>query len=90
MMAPLPRVAIQEALDALSGVSFVAYRDALESLPAIEPHGEDVVLAWLTACRQLFAFDREAGKAFIRGTPEAEKVSETVLPWTHQALQFLK
>ena len=47
-------------------------------------------LAWLTACQRLFDYDREGGKAFARGSREAEKVSETVLPWTEQALQFLR
>ncbi|MDB5863196.1 MAG: von Willebrand factor type [Betaproteobacteria bacterium] len=70
--------------------SHAASRDIEQSLPEIEPHGEQVTLAWLSACRALFDFDREAAKAFIRGSVEAERVSETVLPWTGQALEFMR
>ena len=48
------------------------------------------MLAWLRACRSLSDFDREAGRAFIRGSVEAERISETVLPWTQQALEFTR
>jgi len=67
-----------------------AYREVEQVLPSIRPHGDEVTLVWLEACRRLFDYDREAGKAFIRGSREAEKVSETVLPWTRQALQFTR
>jgi len=82
--------AIERALAELSALSFVAHRDVLDVLPALQHHGEDVVLRWLEAARRLFGHDREAGKAFIRGSREAEKVSETVLSWTGQALAFLQ
>ena len=59
-------------------------------LPVIRPHGEAVTLDWIHACRTLFEFDHEAGKAFVRGSREAEKVSEVVLPWTRQALQIMR
>jgi len=81
---------VERALEALSALSFVAHRDALDALPALQHHGEDVVLRWLDAARRLFEHDREAGKAFIRGSRDAEKVSETVLSWTGQALAFLQ
>src|SRR5687767_1645106 len=81
---------IREVLGALEQQSQAAHRDIENTLTAIEPHGEDVTFAWLSACRSLFDFDREAGRAFIRGSAEAERVSETVLPWTEQALQFMK
>ena len=74
----------------MSALSFVAHRDALDALPALQHHREDIVLRWLDAARRLFEHDREAGKAFIRGSREAEKVSETVLSWTGQALAFLQ
>ena len=88
-MAGTP-AAIERALAALSAQSFVAHREALDALPALQHHGEATVLRWLDAARRLFEHDREAGKAFIRGSREAEKVSETVLPWTGQALEFLR
>jgi nitric oxide reductase NorD protein len=81
---------INDLLVRLREASFVAHRDAEQVLPAIRPHGEDVTLGWITACNKLFDYDREAGKAFIRGSREAERVSETVLPWTRQALEFTR
>ena len=84
------QAAIDELLTHLSDTSPAAYREIEQVLPAIRPHGEDATLAWITACKRLFDYDREGGKAFIRGSREAEKVSETILPWTEQALQFLR
>ena len=55
-------------------------------MPVIRRHGEQTTLDWINACRTLFDFDREAGRVFVRGSREAEKVSESVLPWTRQAL----
>jgi hypothetical protein len=81
---------IAEFLRQLKETSVVAHREVEQVLPAIEAHGPQVTLAWLDACRRLFDFDREAGKAFIRGSREVEKISETVLPWTEQALMFLR
>ena len=81
--------AIDRALLELSALSFVAQREVGDTLPALRHHGDAVVLAWLDAVRRLFEHDREAGKAFVRGSREAEKISETVLPWTEQALEFL-
>ena len=71
-------------------MSFVAHRDVLDALPALQHHGEATVLSWLDAARRLATYDRDAGIAFIRGSREAEKVSETVLPWTEQALAFMQ
>jgi len=82
--------AIERALEELSARSFVAHRAVLDALPALRHHGDENVLRWLEAARQLFEHDRDAGKAFIRGSREAEKISETVLPWTEQALAFLQ
>jgi hypothetical protein len=81
---------ISEFLRQLKDASIVAHREVEQVLPAIEAHGPQVTLAWLDACRRLFEFDREAGKAFIRSSGEVERVSETVLPWTEQALMFLR
>ncbi|HSQ06063.1 MAG TPA: hypothetical protein VLN59_18645, partial [Burkholderiales bacterium] len=90
MKAPRHFAAIQELLDRLKERNAVAAREIERVLPAIEAHGERVALAWLDASRTLYDFDREAGTAFVRGSLAAEKVSETVLPWTEQALQFVK
>ncbi|MCW5605891.1 MAG: hypothetical protein KIT18_15220, partial [Burkholderiales bacterium] len=90
MAATEAREAIAGLLRELKEASLVAHREIEQVLPAIRPHGDDVTLAWIEACRKLFDYDREAGKAFIRGSREAEKVSETVLPWTGQALQFVR
>jgi nitric oxide reductase NorD protein len=82
--------AIEKALEELGALSFVAHREVADALPALRHHGDDVALVWLDAVKRLFQHDREAGKAFVRGSREAEKVSETVLPWTTQALEFLQ
>ncbi len=82
--------AVEKAITQLKDLSVVAHREAEQVLPAILPHGEDETLQWLAACRALFSFERDAGKAFIRGSLEAERVSETVLPWTGQALAFMQ
>ena len=88
-MSILPRqTTISALLGELEAQSHAAHREVERTLPVIEPHGTDVILTWLTACRTLLDFDREAGRAFIRGSEEAERISETVLPWTGQALEF--
>ncbi len=84
------RQAIEEQLTQLRDASFVAHREVEQALPAIRPHGDEVTLSWLLACRKIFDYDREAGKAFSRGSREAERVSEAVLPWTEQALRFTR
>jgi nitric oxide reductase NorD protein len=70
--------------------SLAAYREIEHVLPAIRPHGDDAALAWVLACRKIHDYDREAGKSFIRGSLEAERVSEEVVQWTEQALQFTR
>src|SRR5215813_5403848 len=84
------QAAIEELLARLKDDSPGAWHEVENALPDIRTHGDDVTCAWLTACRRLAECDREAGKAFAHGSCEAEKVSETVLPWTEQALQFLR
>ncbi len=74
----------------LRDAATLAFREIEQVLPQIRPHGEDATLAWIAACRRLYDYDREAGKAFIRGSREAERVSETVASWTEQALQFAR
>lgn len=82
--------AIEEQLTQLRDTSFVAHREIEQVLPVIRPHGDEVTLAWVLACRKIFDYDRDAGKAFIRGSQDAERVSETVMPWTEQALRFTR
>src|SRR5688572_21825518 len=86
--APSKQDAISELLAQLRDTSPAIYHEVELTVPAIRVHGEELTYAWLMACRRLSDYDREAGKAFARGSREAEKVSETVLPWTEQALQF--
>jgi hypothetical protein len=81
---------ISNLLGELRDQSHAVHREVEQTLPMIELHGAEVTLAWLAACRTLFDFDREAGKAFIRGSADAERISETVLPWTEQALEFMR
>jgi len=81
---------ISDLLGELQDQSHAAHREVEETLPLIQSHGAEVTLTWLTACRTLFDFDRDAGRAFIRGSLEAERISETVLPWTQQALEFMR
>jgi len=82
--------AINEQLTQLRDSSLVAHRELEQVLPAIRPHGDEAALAWVLACRKLHDYDREAGRAFVRGSLEAERISETVVPWTEQALQFAR
>ena len=65
-MTPAAQPTIPELLEQLKETSFVAHREIEQVLPAIRAHGDEVALTWLAACRRLFDFDREAGKAFIR------------------------
>ncbi len=82
--------AIRTLLDAIREANSDLLLEIEAVLPAIRPHGEAVMLDWISACRTLHDFDREAGKAFTRFSRDAEKISETVLPWTRQALQIMR
>lgn len=66
----------------------MAHRDTTEALPIIEAQGAEVTLAWVKACKAMFLHDRDAGKAFIRGSALAVKACGDVLFWTEQALKF--
>jgi hypothetical protein len=89
-MSTSKQAAIEEMLAQLRDANPGTWHEVELALPEIRPHGEDVTCAWLVACQRLSNYDREAGRAFAHGSREAEKVSETVLPWTEQALQFLR
>jgi hypothetical protein len=82
--------AIRALLDTIKASSGELLAGIEGVLPAIRPHGEQVTLDWINACRTLFDYDPEAGRAFMRGSREAEKVSETVTPWTRQALGIMR
>jgi nitric oxide reductase NorD protein len=82
--------ALDEQLTQLRDASPAAHREVESVLPAIRPHGDEAALAWVIACRKLHDYDREAGKSFVRGSLEAERVSETVVQWTEQAVQFAR
>ena len=79
---------IQQILADLEAISFVAHRDASAALPAIQQSGDVVALEWLRACKLLFEHDRDAGKAFIRGSQVAVAACADATVWTRQALRF--
>ena len=79
-----------KALEAIEALSKFAHREAVEFLPILLQHGEQSVMAWLTAARRLLEYDVDAGRAYTRGSRDAEHISETVMPWTAQALRFLQ
>ena len=79
---------IQQALGALAQTSASAHQAALAALPAIEKHGAQTALTWLGGCKRLCEFDADAGRAFAEASAGLEEVSESVLPWTEQALRF--
>ena len=81
---------IEQTLAELQTLSAAAHREIAAVLPDIAAHGEAETLQWLAACQALFSFERDAGLAFIRGSREAERVSEEVLPWTAQAMAFMQ
>ena len=78
--------AIEEQLTQLRDGSTLAYREIEQVLPQIRAHGDEVTLAWIAACRRLYDYDREAGKAFIRGSRPRDRwrggasASRRVLP----------
>lgn len=78
-------IAIQEILQHLEAVSFVAHRDATQAMPAVEPYGAQATLGWLEAGRELFFHDRDAGKAFLRQTPATVEKAGCVTEWVEQA-----
>ncbi|WP_312261827.1 VWA domain-containing protein [Candidatus Igneacidithiobacillus taiwanensis] len=81
--------ATEEILEHLDAVSFVAGRDAREALPAVTPLGEAASLRYLEAGRDLFFYDREAGKAFFHATPALVQSFGGLDPWLEQARVFL-
>jgi hypothetical protein len=80
--------AIAQRLAVLAQLSFVAHRDVVATLPAIRSFGADSAIKWLATAEALFSHDREAGKAFIRGSKEAARAFRGVEPWCAHAQCF--
>lgn len=81
--------ATEEILEHLAAISFVAGRDAREALPAVAPLGEAAALRFLETGRDLFFYDREAGKAYFHATANMVAAFGGLDPWLEQARQFL-
>ncbi|WP_291523485.1 VWA domain-containing protein [Acidithiobacillus sp.] len=81
--------ATEDILDHLAAISFVAGRDARAALPAVTPLGEVATLRYLETGRDLFFYDREAGKAFFHATADLVKAFGGLDPWLDQARRFL-
>lgn len=79
---------IQQALADLKALSFVAHRDVSAVLPTIGGYGDAQAAVWLQAAIALFQHDRDAGKAFIRGSAAVAQSAGGVEPWTAQARAF--
>ena len=79
----------EEILEHLEAVSFVAGRDARAALPAVSPLGDSECLRYLETGRDLFFYDREAGKAFFHVTPELVRAFGGLEPWLGQSRIFL-
>ena len=82
--------AIEEILQHLEAVSYVAQRDARAVLPALAPYGTAAQRRWLEAARSCFFHDRDAGKAVMRGTTDLLEVFDGLDPWLDQALAFTR
>jgi len=83
-------VAIEEVLQQLERISFVAHRDAKSALPAIRDFGPATARAWIETARDLFLHDRECGKSFMRHSERLAGNTGVVEPWTVQAREFLQ
>lgn len=81
-------LALARQLAALAELSFVAHRDAVAVLPALEPWGAAAQARWLRMAQTLFVYDRDAGKAFIRGTPASLAAFGGLEPWAEGAQAF--
>ena len=81
---------VTQTFAGIKDLSIAAHKEVEAVLPVIAPHGEADTLYWLEACKALYSFERDAGRAFIRGSLEAEQISEEVRQWTGQALAFMQ
>lgn len=85
-----PEIRLALVLSELSDLSFVAHRDLTNALPAITPFGAETVALWAQTGRDLFLHDRDAGKAFLRGSARLAQTTGDVDTWTTQARAFLR
>ncbi len=83
-------VAIEEVLQHLERVSFVAHRDTKAALPAIRDFGTSAARFWIETARDLFLHDREAGKSFLRHSARLAESTGMVEPWAGQSREFLQ
>jgi hypothetical protein len=83
-------VAIEEVLQQLERISFVAQRDARAALPALREIGAAPARSWIETARDLFLHDREAGKSFMRHSVRLAENLRSAEPWTGQAREFLR
>jgi nitric oxide reductase NorD protein len=83
-------VAIEEILQQLERVSFVAHRDTRAALSAIRDLGAAGARFWIETARDLFLHDREAGKSFLRHSARLAENTGAVELWTGQAREFLQ
>ncbi len=83
-------VAIEEVLQQLERISFVAQRDARAALPALREIGAAPARNWIETARDLFLHDREAGKSFMRHSVRLAENLQSEEPWTGQAREFLR
>ncbi|WP_018946884.1 VWA domain-containing protein [Thioalkalivibrio sp. AKL17] len=83
-------VEIEEILQHLEDMSFVAHRDAKEALPAIREFGAGPARRWIETARDLFFHDREAGKSFMRHSARMAEHVGGVEPWRAQAAEFAR
>ncbi|WP_018994662.1 nitric oxide reductase activation protein NorD [Thioalkalivibrio sp. ALJ2] len=81
-------VEIEEVLQHLEDISFVAHRDTKEALPAIRAFGAATARRWIETVRELFFHDREAGKSFMRNSARLAEHMQTVDLWLDQAARF--
>ncbi|MHB1512956.1 MAG: nitric oxide reductase activation protein NorD [Acidiferrobacter sp.] len=84
-----PEVRLALVLDELKELSFVAHRDLCAALPAMAPHGAETIALWAETGRDLFFYDREAGKAFLRASPGLVRELGAADIWIEQARDFL-
>lgn len=86
----MTEAAAEDILEHLEAVSFVAGRDARAALPAVEGLGSAAVLRYLERGRELFFYDREAGKAFFHATADLVQAFGGLDPWLEQAAVFTR
>lgn len=83
-------VAIEEVLQHLDQVSFVAHRDAKAALPSLRALGAAPARHWIETARDLFLHDREAGKSFMRHSGRLVEHTGQAQFWTEQSRAFLQ